>query len=237
MKRLFLLSAFMALLLPINLEAGVQVIGEMRRMFTEHDIGPNADIAKVNQLGHLYALGPLAGLRGEVTVLDSQVFVSTVRGKEPNVLINPNVQSAFLVYDSVSAWSSTTIPTNVITELEIADFLDKKMPQNTRSAFRIRGTVVSAKYHIQNYKGEAAELTHEAHDKAKVFYEVSNMPIELVGFFTNRAEDGGAFVHRGQTTHIHLISEDRKQMGHLELVHLQPGATLLLPENVSLQDK
>src|SRR5215831_10977231 len=118
MKRLILLSAFVALLFPVNVESGVQVIGEMRRMFTEHDIGANADIAKVSQIGHLYALGPLAGLRGEVTVLDSQVFVSTVSGKEPNVLINPNVQSVFLVYDSVSAWRSTTIPTNVITELE-----------------------------------------------------------------------------------------------------------------------
>jgi len=237
MKKLFLLSVFMALLFPLKVESAVQVIGEMRRMFTVHDIGANADIAKVNQIGHIYALGPLAGLRGEVTVMDSQVFVSTVNGKEPNVLINPNVKSVFLVYDSVSAWRSTTVPTNVITELEIADLLDKTMPRNTRSAFRIRGTVESAKYHIQNYKGEAAELTHEAHDQAKVFYEVSNMPMELVGFFSNREEDGGTFVHRGQTTHIHLISEDRKQMGHLELVRLRPGATLLLPENGPLQNK
>src|SRR5437899_960751 len=66
----------------------------------------------------------------------------------------------------------------------------------------------------------AKDLTHEAHDKAKVMYGVSDIPVELIGFFSNREEDAGTFVHHGQTTHIHLLSEDRKSMGHLESIHL-----------------
>ena len=52
----------------------------------------------------------------------------------------------------------------------------------------------------------------------------------MVGFFSNREEDAGSFVHQGQTTHIHIISSDRKSMGHLESITLAPGATLFLPE-------
>jgi hypothetical protein len=84
---------------------------------------------------------------------------------------------------------------------------------------------------VQNYQGKAEELTHEAHDKSKVLFELSDRPVQLIGFFTNREEDAGSFVHQGQTTHIHLLSEDHKAMGHLESITLAPGARLLLPEN------
>jgi hypothetical protein len=87
-----------------------------------------------------------------------------------------------------------------------------------------------ARYHVQNYQGKAEDLTHEAHDKAKVFYDLCDTPVQLVGFFTNREDDGGSFVHPGQTTHLHVISEDHKSMGHVESVTLAPGATLFLPE-------
>src|SRR5438105_3382775 len=49
----------------------VHVVGEMRRMFTAHDIGPNVELAAITKSNHVYALGPLAGLQGEITVLDN----------------------------------------------------------------------------------------------------------------------------------------------------------------------
>ena len=35
----------------------------------------------------------------------------------------------------------------------------------------------------------------------------------------------------GQTTHVHVISRDRKEMGHVESIKLKPGAKLLLPDD------
>ena len=46
----------------------VHVIGQMRRMFTAHDIGPNVELSKMKSTPHLYALGPVAGLKGEIAV-------------------------------------------------------------------------------------------------------------------------------------------------------------------------
>jgi alpha-acetolactate decarboxylase len=209
--------------------SAVHLIGEMRRMFTEHDIRPNVDLAKLTTNAHLYALGPLAGLKGEVTVMDGQVFVSKAVDTRPTVVLQPKVKTVFLVYASVPAWRSIPLPSNVVTELDLATFLQSQLPANSRSAFQVHGTAVRARYHIQNYHGKAKDLTHEAHDKAKVFFDLTNTPAELLGFFTNFEVDGGTFVHRGQTTHVHLISADRKHMGHLESIQLAPGATLLLP--------
>ena len=228
----FLLPCFLAFsTLSAGANSEVHVFGEMRRMFTARDIGPNVAVAEVNKEPHLYALGPLAGLMGEVTVADGQVFVSKANGPKPIVTIEPGVKSVFLVYASVSAWRSVDIPENIRTEKDLATFVESQMPKDTRSAFRVEGNALTARYHIQNYKGSAKALTHEAHDAAKVFLELTNAPVELVGFFTNREGDGGSFVHMGQTTHIHLISKDRKQMGHLESIKLGPGANLLLPAN------
>jgi acetolactate decarboxylase len=207
----------------------VKVIGEMRRMFTARDIGPNVSLSEVNQSPHLYALGPLAGLAGEVTVSDGQVYVSRAAGKKPVVGIEPQVKSVFLVYTQVPEWRSVDLPANVRSESELAEFIETHVAKDTRSPFLVRGTVRTARYHIQNYKGKAEELTHEAHDKAKAFFDLAKTDVELVGFFTNREGDGGSFVHMGQTTHIHLISNDHRHMGHLESIQLAPGAKLLLP--------
>ena len=220
----------LALSTPIvALTSEVRVIGQMRRMFMAHDIGPNVELRKITQEPHLYALGPLAQLTGEITVVNGQVFVSRANGNQAIVTPDPAAKAIFLVYASVLAWRSITIPTNVATEMDLPTFVERSLPAKARSPFLVRGTALRAKYHIQNYHGKAQDLTHEAHDKSKVLFELSNTPVQLVGFFSNLEEDAGSFVHQGQTTHIHIISDDRKSMGHLESVMLAPGATLLLP--------
>jgi acetolactate decarboxylase len=208
----------------------VHVIGEMRRMFMEHDIGPNVELRNVLKEANVYALGPVAGLKGEITVLDGQAFVSKADKAHVSVALEPGAKAIFLVYASVPAWRPVATPTNLVTESDLASFLQRSLPANSRSPFLVRATALHARYHIQNYQGKAGDLTHEAHDKAKLFFELSNTPVELVGFFTSREDDGGSFVHPGQTTHIHLIAEDWKSMGHLESVTLAPGAKLFLPQ-------
>ena len=212
-------------------DAEVRVIGQMRRMFMAHDIGPNVDLQDVTkQQQHVYGLGPFAGLKGEVTIVDGEVFRSQVKGEHAAVSLDRDAKAVFLVYADVPAWRSVTIPTNVVSETDLATFLERSLPSNTRSAFLVRGTVVRSRYHIQNFQGKAEDLTHEAHDKSKVFFDLTDRRVQLVGFFSNREEDGGSFVHPGQTTHIHILSEDHNSMGHLESFSLAPGAKLFLPQ-------
>src|SRR3974390_201225 len=116
-------------------DTDVRVIGQMRLMFMAHDIGPNVDLRKIlKQEPHVYALGPAAGLTGEVTILDSQVFTSQVKGQKQTVSLNPSVKTVFLVYASVPAWRSVTLPTNIVSETDLATFLAQSLPANTRSA-------------------------------------------------------------------------------------------------------
>ncbi len=211
----------------------VRVIGQMRRMFMAHDIGPNVELRSIVHEPHIYALGPLAGLKGEITVVDGDVLVSTAKEGYPAVASDTAAKSVFLVYASVPAWRSVTIPTNVISESDLASFLGRTRPTSSRTALLVRGTAVRARYHIQNFQAPAQQLTHEAHDQAKVFFDLTNAPVQLVGFFSNREDDGGSFVHPGETLHVHLVSDDRKSMGHLESISLAPNAKLFLPQSAS----
>src|SRR4051812_29450390 len=83
-----------------NLQAAadseVHVLGQMRRMFTARDIKSNVDLAKVTQNPHVYALGPIGGLTGEITVLDGQVFVSKAKGEKSIVSTDPQIKAVFL---------------------------------------------------------------------------------------------------------------------------------------------
>jgi acetolactate decarboxylase len=229
-RRIRSITLVIALVSTIASSSEVRVIGEMRRMFMAHDIGPNVALHDVLKQPHVYALGPLADLKGEITVVDGQAFASKMEAKRATVTLDPAVKAIFLVYAFVPAWRSVSIPTNIISETDLASFLERSLPPNSRSAFLVHATALRARYHIQNFQGKAQDLTHEAHDNAKVFLDLSNTPVQLIGFFTNRENDGGSFVHQGQTTHIHLISDDHKSMGHLESVTLATGAKLFLPQ-------
>src|SRR5438445_11675643 len=103
----------------------------MRRMFMAHDIGPNVELGRSKWEPHLYALGPLAGLKGEVTVSDGQVFVSKANGKKPVVTIEPHVKSVFMVYASVPSWRSVDIPESVRNEKDLATFVETQSTRNT----------------------------------------------------------------------------------------------------------
>ena len=80
-------------------------------MFLDHDIGPHVDSAVITRNQHVYALGPVAGLQGEITVLDGQVFVSKAAGSKPAVTLDPKIKSVFLVYASVFSDANQPQPT------------------------------------------------------------------------------------------------------------------------------
>src|SRR5215471_7533537 len=150
------LSSLSLLVLPLATQAEeVHVSGEMRRMFTAHDIGANASLARVNTNPHLYALGPMAGLKGEITALNGDVFTSQVIGNRPSVTINPETKAVFLVYAFVSKWRTIDITPNVSTESDLAAFVEKQLARDMRSVFLVNGLALSARYHIQNYQGAA----------------------------------------------------------------------------------
>jgi len=53
----------------------------------------------------------------------------------------------------------------------------------------------------------------EAHQR-QANYSLKNSEVDIVGFFST--DHKGIFTHRDSYLHMHLISSDRKKMGHLD---------------------
>jgi acetolactate decarboxylase len=82
--------------------------------------------------------------------------------------------------------------------------------------FRIKALVDSASIHLVNLpKGAIVQSPDDAHSGQKS-YTIKNKEVEIVGFFSTLHK--GIFTHHDSFVHMHLVSTDKKMMGHLDTV-------------------
>ena len=87
--------------------------------------------------------------------------------------------------------------------------------------FKITGTVTSADIHIVNLpEGTKVSSPQEAHQGLQD-YHLQAVPCEIIGFFSK--EHQTVFTHHDSYTHMHLITDDGKWMGHLDAVEFGEG--------------
>lgn len=179
----------------------------------------------------VYGLGPLEALRGELLVVNGRVFVSKVAiDGTVQVTENSLVRAPFFVHAHVQAWDTVPVPDGV----HDLHALDAWLTQwaATRPApfvFRLQTEVDSALIHIMDLpEGTSFNGPDEAHAFARQ-YTVHNAACELLGFFSTHHK--GVFTHHDSNIHVHLITEDRQQMGHLETLRFGAGHRLLVVGN------
>jgi len=95
--------------------------------------------------------------------------------------------------------------------------------------FKLSGMVEKATIHIVNLpKGTKVRSPEDAHQGQKN-YTIKNEQTDIVGFFSTTHQ--AIFTHHDTFLHMHLISADRKFMGHLDEVLFKASTMkLFLPE-------
>jgi acetolactate decarboxylase len=178
----------------------------------------------------LYALGPLEYLRGEITVKDGECFVSrVVSDTSMTVEKTFDVAAPFLVYANVNVWEEMALPDEIKSIKELEEYIDQKTVNQKRPfAFKLKGTVASAKIHVQNLApGTKVSSPEEAHS-GQVLFQLGRREVEIVGFFSTGHQ--GVFTHHDTFLHLHLITSDETMMGHLDAVEFEQ-MTLFLPKS------
>src|SRR5690606_28291475 len=96
--------------------------------------------------------------------------------------------------------------------------------------FKLTGEIETAKIHIVNLpKGSKVSSPQEAH-KGQTNFPLTNEQVEIIGFFST--EHKGIFTHHNTNLHMHLITNDKLKMGHLDEFTLKKGtAKLHLPKH------
>ena len=208
----------------------VKIAGAMRNVMHKGEVSGVIDLDTIKNKTHLYGLGPLEGLAGEILVIDGKGYKSTVDSAATmQVTETFEMKAPFFVYANVDTWSEANLPDSVSTLADLDRYLDlaaKDLPG--QFCFRLTATIERSTIHIVNLPlGSKVSSPEEAH-LGQVNYELVNADVELVGFFSKKHK--GVLTHHDTNIHVHLITTDKEMMGHLDKLKLQSGtARLFLP--------
>ena len=226
MRRCFLFSwicVFAACAAPSAEEesySDIQIVSAMRNVMWRGELGAKIYLDTLSDKRGLYGVGPVEGLRGELLINDGVAYISRV-APDSSILMEESyeVGAPFFVYANVNEWAEQPLPDSIATIAQLETYLD----ENTRTAkrpfvFKLSGTVVRANYHVQNLApGTRVSSPQEAHS-GQVKYVLENEPVELIGFFSTDHQT--VFTHHDTYLHLHLITQDKTRMGHLDAVEL-----------------
>ncbi|RYF82403.1 MAG: hypothetical protein EOO03_16045 [Chitinophagaceae bacterium] len=207
--------------------------GEMRQVMHQNNTSAHVSLDSLLQKPNLIAIGPLEGLKGEITVINSVPYITRVKGVTAETVHDSSAKAAFLVYATVADWEEFVIPSFVKDMVTLEEFVRIKAKEQRYDfkepiPFLIKGTIESALVHVVN-KTDNQPHTPEEHDKIKIYFEPGSTEAEMAGFYSTKHK--GIFTHHDSFIHVHLVTADKKLSGHVDRLKIVPGkAKLLLPK-------
>src|SRR5215813_8995325 len=177
------------------------------------DVSGKVSLRALARLPHVYALGPRAGVSGEITVFDGKPCVARVVEGCVSVAGDYGHDACFLVYDQVATWHQTTPSGPIDGEEALQDAL-------------LRAPAARVTFHVLD-KRDGAPHTPELHERAKVRFKIDDGPVEILGFYSTRHR--GIFTPKDSDLHMHVRTPDGRLSGHVERLAVGPGAVVAVP--------
>lgn len=239
-----LLVTASAAIIGARKEGMVEYVGAQKDIFVS---GKAASVVSLEELAGrkgLYAMGPIDGLDGEITIFDSKPYITQVRGKD-YVMDNTFKHGAFfLVWTEQTKWRDVPVPGTVKGYVDLQRFVKSRaqtagIDVNKPFPFLLAGTPVEIKWHINVDRTEGKPLTKELFMRSKEPFVTRNEPVDIIGFYSEH--HAGVFltattpvIKEGSgmqnAIHLHLVSRTSKAAGHIDDIMLGDGMVLRLPK-------
>lgn len=259
MKRLSIITysaiAGLAIILATLVTAYAAVVGTKKEGLVEY-VGAQKDIFKTGKATSvvslqelagrkgLYAMGPIDGLDGEITVFDSSPYITKVRGGDYTLDQTFKHGAFFLVWTEQTAWQDVSVPASVKGYGDLQKFVkDRAQSAGIDVAkpfpFLLAGAPAEIKWHINVDRTEGKPITKELFVKSKQPFIMKNEPVDIIGFYSEH--HGGIFLSQyapaikegsgmENSIHIHLVSRMSRAAGHIDDITLGDGMVLRLPK-------
>lgn len=224
-------------------EGLVEYVGEQKNIFVT---GKAESVVSLEELaGHqgLYAMGPVDGLDGEITILDSKPFVTKVRGSGYVMDKTFRHGAFFLVWTEQSKWQAEPVPSSVKGYVDLQKFVKARaqaagIDVTKPFPFLLSGTPAEIKWHINVDRTEGKPITNELFVKSKEPFVTKNEAVDIIGFYSEK--HSGVFLSQyapaikegsgmRNAIHIHLVSRVSMASGHIDDLTLSEGMILRLP--------
>ena len=215
--------------------------GNMREAIGQQKHQGRISIEEIVARPHFFGVAALAGLKGEVTLIDSQIIATEVnpQGRLQPLAAGPS-QATLLAGSYVSEWAP---PVRLDKQLEPAE-VESWLASSAASAgldttrpfpFRAEGEFQQVRLHVINGACPMhARLNKLELPPERKPYEVefSTLRGSLVGVYAENSV--GNLTHPATSVHSHLVFTDPqtglKVTGHVERLGLLPETELRIPK-------
>lgn len=203
------------------------IVGAMKNVMKKGELFGTIHLDTLSPKKHLYGMGPLAFLKGEILIFDGITYSSKVVSKSKmSIAEDDDIQAPFFAYATIEQWQEVALPDSVRTIETLAGFLDQYTAgTDAPFMFRLEGTISNAIIHIVNLPDGATVASPEQAHEGKTNYALKKTEVDILGFFSRNHQS--IFTHHDTFLHLHLISKDRKKMGHLDELNFKQGTMKL----------
>lgn len=202
--------------------------GTLREAMRDGRTEGRVALAEVADLRGSVGVGALAGLAGEVTVVDGELWIARAAAGSVEVAREPlpGEQATLLALSNNGRWVEHRTPRDLTLE-EFGVWLAELGPTPDASwPFLAEGTLDALEAHV--VAGACPHAHPEARDKFVLLARPS-LPVRLAGF--HAPDQPGVLVHHGERLHVHFVESATVPTlsGHLDGGLLRAGARVRVP--------
>lgn len=225
-------------------EGLVEYVGAQKDIFVSGKASSVVSLEDLAGRKGLYAMGPIDGLDGEITIFDSKPYITQVRGSDYVLEKTFKHGAFFLVWTEQTAWKGVPVPDTVKGYVDLQNFVKAQaqaagIDVTKPFPFLLAGMPVEIKWHINVDRTEGKPITKELFVRSKAPFVTKNEPVDIIGFYSDRhvgvflAEYAPAIKEGSgikNAIHIHLVSRTSKAAGHIDDITLGDNMVLRLPK-------
>jgi alpha-acetolactate decarboxylase len=207
-------------------------IGGQRETIMNGKLAAALDLKTLASRQHLYGIGPIEQLRGEVTIANSRPALARV-APDGTVKVTQNFEAGvpFFVWAEVPQWRQIPIPADVHSSEDLERFVPKAaaavgLDADKPLPFLVGGREELIEFHIVNRIGDEPH-NMEMHKKIQVAFELEKAEATIVGFHSTKHR--GIFTPGDSNIHIHFQTADNTKSGHIQKLQLGRSTILSLP--------
>jgi acetolactate decarboxylase len=209
----------------------LRFIGNQREAMMMGKREATLDLRTLKGRPHLYGLGPLEWLSGEVTIADQRPSLTRI-GPDQKLQVTESYDAevSFFVWAEVPSWHTLPVPTGVDSYRQLEAFVGEAGRRNglmQAFPFLISGSAETVNFHVGNSTPDTPP-TMEAALRTAVSFTLQRQQATYVGFWSNQHH--GVFTHADQDIHVHLQTPDNKISGHVDAVRFGGEMLLSLPK-------
>ena len=208
--------------------------GSVREALREGKSESRVEVGSVVSSKHALGVGAVAGLQGEITVLDGVVSVS--RGAAGGSIASERgagegVQATLLALARVERWRSEPLPASAdrtAFEADVQRAVERAgFGQLESVPFTVRGELTGLRGHVLRGACPHGEGVAPEGSLAPLELHLQRAHATLVGFWTRLP--AGELTHHGERTHVHVLLQDGTT-AHVDQVGAGSTAVLALPD-------